>query len=97
MLSHRISFDYYCDLVKHTGQVFFLLRDEEINYSKGTHQPRTTGAGGCQQLGKASGYIQLVLPEPQFWGGRRFVFALLEGLSHICMSKIVRPLILAEP
>lgn len=37
MLSHRTSFDCYCDLVKHTGQAFFLLRVEEINFSKAAH------------------------------------------------------------
>lgn len=37
MLSHRTSFDWYRDLVQHTGQVFFLLRDEETNYSKAAH------------------------------------------------------------
>lgn len=41
MLSLRISFDY-CDLVKRAGQVFFLVRDEEINSSRG-HIPASLG------------------------------------------------------
>lgn len=43
MLSLHVSFDC-CDLVKHAEQVFFLVRDEEINSSRGTHPSLTRGA-----------------------------------------------------
>lgn len=79
MLSHRTSFDCYCDLVKHTGQVFFLLRDEEINYSKAVH------------------HHSWEKPRVGHGPSSRFVLAVLEDLSHVCVSEVVRPRAVAEP
>lgn len=97
MLSHYIPFDCYRDLVKPAGQVFFLVKGEEINYSKGIHLSlalwRPLGASSWERP-----QVRHSLSSQNLFGeGKLFVFALFEGLFHKCTSKVVRPQALAEP
>lgn len=95
MLSHYIPFDCYRDLVKPAGQVFFLVKGEEISYSRGIHLSLAPG----RPLGAASWekpQVRHSLSSQNLFGeGKLSVFALLEGMFHKCTSKVVGPQALA--
>lgn len=72
MLSLRISFDD-CDLVKHAGQVFFPVRDEEVNSSRGTHPAQLSQVRGAVPMGEEDyGLDAAHLPGASVWGREGF-------------------------
>lgn len=83
--------------MKHAGQVF-LVRDEEVNYSKGTHLSLAVR----ELVGASSGekpQARHSLPSQRLSLGKESFSFLpsLEDWSPVCMSKIIGPQALAEP
>lgn len=87
----------YCDFVKHKRQVLLEMRNKltQRGYISLSLAPWRL-VGGRAAIRKSLRLDMACSSRSSVWG-RKKLFALSEDLSHMCMSKIIRPQALAEP